>query len=91
MPPIVPSPTAHWRDSSRPVRFFIVDYRALFPLLILIFLPRLWTLAVAVIGVAFFMVLERYGFTVTVFLRLFRGIFAGRHKVSRPWWYRARV
>jgi intracellular multiplication protein IcmT len=88
---VKPNPTAHWRDSSRPVRFFVVDYRALFPLLILIFLPRLWTLAVAVIGITFFMILERYGFTPMVFLRLFRGMVAGRHKSARPWWYRARV
>lgn len=85
------NPTAHWRDSSRSVRFFFVDYRALFPLLILIFVPRLWTFAVAVVGITFFMILERYGFTVTVFLRLTRGLFGGPFKISRPWWYRARV
>lgn len=85
------NPTAHWRDSSRSVRFFIVDYRALFPLLILIFLPRLWTFAFAMVSIIFFMILERYGFTVTVFIRLIRGFFAGPYKVARPWWYRAKV
>ncbi|MFI4957201.1 MAG: IcmT/TraK family protein [Gammaproteobacteria bacterium] len=85
------NPTAHWRDSSRSVRFFFVDYRALFPLLILIFLPRLWTFGVAVFGITFFMILERYGFTVNVFLRLARGLLGGPFKIARPWWYRARV
>jgi intracellular multiplication protein IcmT len=85
------NPTAHWRDSSRSVRFFFVDYRALFPLLILIFVPRLWTFVVAAVGIGFFMILERYGFTVNVFLRLTRGFFGGPFKISRPWWYRARV
>ncbi len=85
------NPNAHWRDSSRPVRFFFVDYRALFPLLVLIFVPRLWTFALAVVGITFFIILERYGYTVSVFLRLFRGLFAGSLKSARPWWYRARV
>ncbi|MHB1222244.1 MAG: phosphoesterase, partial [Gammaproteobacteria bacterium] len=28
---------AHWRDSARNVRFWIIDFRATFPLLILLF------------------------------------------------------
>lgn len=85
------NPNAHWRDSARSVRFFFVDYRAMFPLLVLLFVPRVWTIGVAVGAMVFFMILERYGFTVTVFLRLFRGFFAGPLKVARPWWYRTRT
>jgi intracellular multiplication protein IcmT len=85
------NPNAHWRDSARPIRFFIVDYRAMFPLLIVLFIPRFWTILLAVVAVIFFMVLENYGFTVKVFLRLFRGFWAGPVKVARPWWYRTRT
>lgn len=85
------NPNAHWRDSARPVRFFLVDYRAMFPLLILIFIPRLWSVALAVGAIFFFMILERYGFTVKVFLRLFRGFLGGRVKLARPWWYRTKT
>ncbi len=84
------NPNAHWRDSARPVRFFFVDYRALFPLLILIFMPRVWTAALAVSAIVFFMILERYGFTVRVFLRLALGFIGGPRKIARPWWYRYR-
>lgn len=85
------NPNAHWRDSARPVRFFFVDYRAMFPLVILLFVPRFWTIGVAVVAMIFFMILERYGFTVKVFMRLTRGFFGGPLKVARPWWYRTRT
>lgn len=84
------NPNAHWRDSARLVQFFVVDYRAMFPVLILIFIPRLWTAVLAVGSILFFMILERYGYTVTVFFRILRGWLSGPYKVARPWWYRPR-
>lgn len=63
----------------------------MFPLLILIFVPRLWSVIVAVVSITFFMILERYGFTVTVFLRLARGFLGGSYKVARPWWFRPKA
>jgi len=80
------NPNAHWRDSARAVRFFGVDYRAMFPLLICLFLPRLWTLGLAVAAIVFFTLLERYGFSVMVFARALRGFFAGPRKIATPWW-----
>jgi intracellular multiplication protein IcmT len=85
------NPNAHWRDSARPIRFFFVDYRAMFPLLIILFVPRFWTIGLAMLAIMFFMILERYGFTVLVFTRLFRGFLAGPVKAARPWWYRTRT
>jgi len=85
------NPNAHWRDSARPIRFFFVDYRAMFPLLIILFVPRFWTIGLAMLAIMFFMILERYGFTVLVFMRLFRGFLAGPIKTARPWWYRTRT
>lgn len=79
---------AHWRDSARNVRLWIVDYRACFPLLVLIFHIRLWTFIVAVVTTLFFGLLERYGFTVAVFMRWFRSYLAGSRKIAQPWWKR---
>ncbi len=79
---------AHWRDSARSVKFFFIDFRACFPLLFLLFHIRLWTFVLAVIATAFFSALERYGFTVTVFLRWMRSFVAGPRKIAQPWWKR---
>ena len=58
---------AHWRDSARTVRLWIVDFRACFPLLILLFHIRLWTFIIAVLATVFFAGIERYGFSLAVF------------------------
>lgn len=77
---------AHWRDSARTVKLWIVDYRACFPLLFFFFHIRLWTFAVAVIAVGFFTALEHFGFSVNVFVRWFRSYLAGPRKIAQPWW-----
>lgn len=79
---------AHWRDSARTVRLWIVDFRACFPLLFFLLHIRLWTFLLAVIAIVFFAALERYGFTVSVFLRWFRSFLAGPRKIAQPWWKR---
>lgn len=79
---------AHWRDSARNVRFFFIDFRACFPLLLFLLHIRLWTFILAVIATAFFATLERYGFTVGVFLRWIRSFIAGPRKFAQPWWKR---
>jgi len=77
---------AHWRDSARNVRLWIVDFRAAFPLLFCLFHLRLWTIMLAIVAVIFFAMLERYGFTVAVFLRWVRSYIAGPRKIAQPWW-----
>ena len=79
---------AHWRDSARNVRLFFLDFRACFPLLILLFHIRLWTFILAVVATIFFTALERYGFSLIVFLRWFRTFIAGNRKIAQPWWKR---
>lgn len=80
------SASAHWRDSARSPRFFMMDYRAAFPLLLFLLHIRLWSFILAIIVTIFFALLERYGFTAVVFLRWFRSNLAGAHKISEPWW-----
>jgi intracellular multiplication protein IcmT len=77
---------AHWRDSARNVRFFFIDFRATFPLLILLFHIRLWTFVFALLATFFFTLLERAGFTPIVFLRWLRAYIAGPRKIAQPWW-----
>lgn len=77
---------AHWRDSARPAKFFIVDYRAAFPLLLFLLHIRWWSFLLAVLTICFFTLLERYGFTVIVFLRWLRNFLAGKRKFARAWW-----
>jgi intracellular multiplication protein IcmT len=77
---------ANWRDSARNVRFFIIDYRAAFPLLIALLHIRLWTIMFAVFATVFFSLLERFGFTVSVFVRWVRAYIAGPRKIAQPWW-----
>lgn len=80
------SPGAHWRDSARHTRFFMVDARAAFPLLLFLLHIRLWSFVLAIVAVLFFATLERFGFTVDVFLRWLRSTIAGPRRTSSPWW-----
>lgn len=80
------APTANWRDSARSARFFMVDARAAFPILLFLMHIRVWTGVLVLVSAVFFAIIEHYGFTVPVFLRWLRSFFAGPVKSSRPWW-----
>lgn len=77
---------SHWRDSARSARFFIVDARAAFPLLLFLLHIRFWTFGLAIVTMVFFGLLERFGFTIPVFRRWIRNLLAGSYKTSDPWW-----
>lgn len=77
---------AHWRDSARSARFFMIDSTAAFPLLLFLLHITWWSFIVALIATAFFTLLSRYGFTIPVFLRWLRSTLAGPRKFSVPWW-----
>lgn len=81
-----PTPNAAWRDSARTARFFIVDAKAAFPIFFFLIHIKLWTFIIAVIAMFFFTVINRFGFSVEVFLRWFRSIIAGPRKMAIPWW-----
>jgi len=78
--------SAHWRDSARSARFFIVDARAAFPLFIFLMHIRIWTAVIVLVSAVFFGIIEHYGFTVPVFLRWLRSFLGGSVKSSQPWW-----
>lgn len=79
---------AHWRDTARIPRFFMVDGRATFPMLLFLLHIRLWTFIIAIIFTVFFTVLQYFGFTLTIFGRWCRNIIAGNRKLANPWWFR---
>ena len=76
----------HWRDSSRSARFFMVDALAAIPLVCVLLHVRMWTFLVALGAMTFFMILERFKFTVPVFLRWVKSFIAGPIKTAYPWW-----
>ncbi|MEM1244214.1 MAG: IcmT/TraK family protein [Pseudomonadota bacterium] len=80
------SQDAHWRDSARNTRFFIIDYRAAFPLLLFLLHIRLWTFIAALLVTIFLALVERYGFTVSVFGRMLRSLLSGPRKYAKSWW-----
>jgi intracellular multiplication protein IcmT len=80
------SADAHWRDSARTARFFMIDSRAAFPLVFFLLHISRWTFLIAIAAMSFFALLERYGFTVPVFIRWFRCILSGSRKLAAPWW-----
>ncbi len=77
---------AHWRDSARTPKLFFMDAYSAFPLLFFILHIRWWTFFTCIAAIAFFVILEKFGFTVPVFRRWIRAFFAGNHRTPRPWW-----
>lgn len=78
---------AHWRDSARPIKFFIWDGKLVFPIIIPLMYPRsIWTWGLALFAMIFFTVLNRYGFSPVVFLRWLRTFIAGKRKLVNPPW-----
>lgn len=76
----------HWRDTARPVKLWIFNSSATFPIVISLFHIRMWTIGLALTVVVGLTILEYYGFTVPVFLRYIRSTLAGKRRLATPWW-----
>ena len=77
--------TAHWRDSARTPKFFVLDAYSALPLFVMLLHIRLWTFILATSVCIFFMLLNRFGFSMPVFLRWLRAFIAGNDRSTRPW------
>lgn len=77
---------AHWRDSARRPRFYIIEGWGAFPMFIFLLHIQWWTFIVALSATIFFSVLERYGFTIPIFWRWLLCFLGGSRKAVRPWW-----
>ena len=67
-----------WRDTLRPVRFYMIDARLLMLLTVWLFLPTWWTTASVVVAIAVFRVAEARGYRFGAALRAVRARIAGR-------------
>jgi len=83
-----PPPGASWRDSARSAKLWIFDASACFPLLILAFHITMKTFIFAVVAMLFFAGLNKYGFSIPIFLRWIRSTIAGPRNVAVPWWFK---
>lgn len=79
-------PTASWRDSARSTRLWIFNSSTTFPLLLWLFNIKRWTFILALLVMAFFFIIEYYGFTPAIFGRFLRSSLAGKRRIARPWW-----
>ncbi len=77
--------STHWRDAARTPRFYFMDAFAAFPLLLFLLHIRLWTFITAILFIAFFILLEKFKFTIPVFFRWIRATIGGNLRTARPW------
>jgi intracellular multiplication protein IcmT len=70
----------HWRNTQKPARFFALDARAFFAILLFLLHARWWTFAIALVVMLVFWILERQGLTFEASLRAFRSWFLGRRR-----------
>ena len=78
--------TTHWRDAARTPRFYFMDAYAVFPLFIFLMHMSVKTLLISFLFISFFVMLERFKFTIPVFRRWFRATLAGPLRTAKPWW-----
>jgi intracellular multiplication protein IcmT len=76
----------HWRDAARVPRFYFMDAYAALPLLIFFLHMSLTTFLISVVFIGFFIVLEKFKFTLPVFFRWLKTFIAGPGRVAKPWW-----
>ncbi len=74
-----------WRDTGRTVRFFIFDAKAGIPFFFFLAHVSYWTLAISVLSFVVFGVLERFGYSLVVALRLARSTLAGPVRFAVAW------
>jgi intracellular multiplication protein IcmT len=70
----------HWRNTQKPVRFFILDARAFLAVLLFLLHMRLWTFILAIGVMMVFLILERRGLTFAASLRAMRSWFMGERR-----------
>ncbi len=79
-----------WRNTMVPVRLYIVDARALIPVMIFLVHWRWSTLYLAGAGIAAFTVLEWFGLTFPAARRTIRRFLVGSVRPAIPAWKKRR-
>ena len=69
-----------WRDTMRPVRFYMIDARLLVLLTVWLFVPAWWTTAAVLLAIAAFRIAEARGYRFRAGLRALRAASACRRR-----------
>jgi intracellular multiplication protein IcmT len=77
-----------WRDTGRTARFFAFDAKAGVPFLIFLAHIKLWTFIFACLSFLLFGLLERFGISLGVALRMLRAWIAGPIRYGVAWWHK---
>ena len=80
-----------WRDTGQPVRVFMLDARALLPLICFVCYWSWITFYIAIVGVTFFSLISFLGLTLPTMFRLIRRLVVGRVRPAVPTWKRRRL
>lgn len=75
----------HWRNSMKPVRFFIFDARLALFFLVFILHMRMWTFGLFLFFCFFFWFLERRGLVFSAALLTFRTWILGKRRPAWLW------
>lgn len=80
-----------WHHAAKEPKFlFIFDWKISFIFLFLLFHFRIWVLATLIIFAVILSVLNRFGYSLSVFYKKARSKLAGDVRVSRPFWWNNR-
>ena len=71
---------AHWRDSALTPKFFIIDARAAFAILILLLRPHWYTLVFAIVVIVLLGILTYLNLPLSVAFRVIKGWISGPRK-----------
>ena len=71
---------ALWRDTMRPVRFYLIDARLLLLLVLWLFVPTWWSTAAVMLALVALRVAEARGYRLHAALRALRARSAGRRR-----------
>lgn len=77
----LPDIYAHWRDSALQPRFFSVDARAAFFVVIFLMHPNWYTFGVVIFVLIVLSILNYYRFSLVASFRLLRGFLTGSKKI----------
>jgi intracellular multiplication protein IcmT len=80
-----------WRDTARPVKVWLLDARACFPVLLFVVYWSWTTFFIALFSIIFFSVITWAGLTVPTMFRLLRRLFVGPLRPAIPSWQRRRL
>lgn len=81
----------HWRNTQKPVRFFMFDARAGFFVVLLLVHFRIWTLALLLTVLVVFWLLERKGLHFAAALRAVRFWLVGKYRPAWIWTRRRKL